>query len=153
MTPSTAIPIAPQTQSSKKPHGWKPQSCPLTVVDASRASRDVAGEPLHSSLVFDASVRLQTGCAFCKAVTEDGVSVVSTSVARARYTIPSYSPAKIVTVWLYGVALEDILQSCVNKKTRISRDPGSKLREKGEYKRTSSSETLSEYSQYSMKTK
>jgi len=41
------------------------------MVDASRASRDVASELLGSSLVFDASVHLQTDGAIYKAVAEN----------------------------------------------------------------------------------
>jgi hypothetical protein len=65
--------------------------------------------------------------------------------------MPSYLPAKIVTVWLYGVTLKDILRVASVKKIKETR-----VRNRGkkcECNRTSSSETLLAYSQHSMKTK
>jgi len=56
------------------------------VVDAIRSRRNQAGDPLHGGLVFDTPVRLQTSGTLYKAVA-----------------------AKVVTIWLYVVALMDIL--------------------------------------------
>lgn len=90
------------------------------MVDASRARRDVATVLLRDGLVFDASVRLQPDSAIYKAVAENKIAS-SVLCTRVWYTMPSYSPAKIVTVWLYGVALKDILQGVSIKQVKETR--------------------------------
>ena len=44
------------------------------MVNASRASRDVASELLLNSVIFDTSVRRQTDGALCKAVPENKIA-------------------------------------------------------------------------------
>jgi len=58
ITPSVEIPITQQQRSDTIQ--VKAQFGPLTMIDARRSRRDVASEPLHDSLIFDASVRSQT---------------------------------------------------------------------------------------------
>jgi hypothetical protein len=58
------------------------------MINAPSAGRHQASEPLHLSLVFDASVRLQTGGALRHAVSKHRNGVVNSRVraTRCRFT-------------------------------------------------------------------
>jgi hypothetical protein len=111
---------------------------PLTMVDARRSRRNQPSDTLRGGLVCHAQVLLHTNGTLYKGIAEH--KIASSDLCHSSVVSDEFhSPAKVVTVWLYGVTVKDILQ-VASVKTRVRQRFWGELMKR---KPTSSSETLS----------